>query len=78
MGIEWHYPVKLVVNAFSQSEALRIAVITFQLANQPLSLSMNLPPMFPPLSAITTSVLLLPICRHLNAGDSIVVHAHAP
>ena len=39
-------------------EALRMAVITFLLPNQPYLLSMNLPLMFPPLLATTTSVLL--------------------
>ena len=32
---------------FSQSKALRMMVITFQLLNQPYTLSINFPPMFP-------------------------------
>ena len=39
-------------------EALRTAVITFLLPNLPYPLSMNLPPMLPPLLTTATSVSL--------------------
>ena len=48
----------LFSRSFSQSKAVRTAVITLLLLNEYYLLSMNLPPIFLSLLATTTSVLL--------------------
>ena len=49
--------ITLISWPFSESEALRTAVITLLLPNHPYPLSVNLLPMFPPLLTATSSVL---------------------